>query len=87
MIHAITKWPEAVLEMPAENVTKFNESLRTLSDEMFETMYVAQGVGLAAPQIGISRRVAVIDVTTGKNPEARIIIINPEVTHSEGEQR
>lgn len=87
MIHAITKWPEAVLETPAENVTKFDESLRTLSDEMFETMYVAQGVGLAAPQIGISRRVAVIDVTTGKNPEARIIIINPEVTHSEGEQR
>ncbi|MGH9860945.1 MAG: peptide deformylase, partial [Candidatus Acidiferrales bacterium] len=87
MIHAIVKWPEAVLETPAENVTRFDEGLRALSDDMFETMYVAQGVGLAAPQIGISRRVAVIDVTTGKNPEARIIIINPEVTHSEGEQR
>lgn len=87
MIHPIVKWPEAVLETPAKTVTKFDDDLRKLADDMFESMYAAQGVGLAAPQIGISLRMAVIDVTLGKNPEAKIVIVNPEVIHSEGEQR
>jgi len=50
-------------------------------------MYAARGVGLAAPQIGISLRLAVIDVTDGKNPEAKIVCANPEIIHAEGEQR
>jgi peptide deformylase len=54
---------------------------------MFESMYAANGVGLAAPQIGIGKRLAVIDVTVGKNPEAKIVLANPELTHAEGEQR
>jgi peptide deformylase len=54
---------------------------------MFISMYAAQGVGLAAPQIGIALRLAVIDTTVGKNPEAKIIIANPEIIHAEGEQR
>jgi len=87
MIHPITKWPEAVLETPAKAVTKFDDDLRKLADDMFESMYAAQGVGLAAPQISVSLRMAVIDVTVGKNPEAKIVIANPEVIHSEGEQR
>lgn len=87
MIHPIVKWPEAVLETPAKTVTKFDDDLRKLADDMFESMYAAQGVGLAAPQIGISLRLAVIDVTLGKNPEAKIVIVNPDVIHSEGEQR
>ncbi len=54
---------------------------------MFESMYAANGVGLAAPQIGIGRRLAVIDVTVGKNPEARLVLANPEIIRIEGEQR
>jgi peptide deformylase len=54
---------------------------------MFESMYAAQGVGLAAPQIGKSLRLAVIDVTVGKNPEAKLVLANPEITHTEGEHR
>ena len=87
MIHPITKWPEAVLETPAKPVTKFDDDLRKLADDMFESMYAAQGIGLAAPQISVALRIAVIDVTLGKNPEAKIVIANPEVIHSEGEQR
>ncbi len=87
MIHPITKWPEAVLETPAKPVTKFDDDLKKLSEDMFESMYAAQGVGLAAPQISVSLQIAVIDVTSGKNPEARIVIANPEIIHSEGEQR
>ena len=53
---------------------------------MFESMYAANGVGLAAPQIGISRRIAVIDCSVGKDPKAKIVIINPEIIASEGKQ-
>ena len=54
---------------------------------MFAAMYAAQGVGLAAPQIGKSIRLAVIDVTSGKNPEAKIVLVNPEIIPAEGEVR
>ncbi len=87
MIHAITKYGEPVLERLAEPVTKFNEDLAKLCADMFESMYAAQGVGLAAPQIGVSLRLAVIDVSLGKNPEAKLVLANPEITHTEGEQR
>jgi peptide deformylase len=50
-------------------------------------MYAAVGVGLAAPQIGLSLRLAVVDVTGGKNPEAKIVLANPEIIHAEGEKR
>jgi peptide deformylase len=53
---------------------------------MFESMYQAQGIGLAAPQIGISQRLTVIDVSFKKNPEEKIVLINPEIVHREGEQ-
>jgi peptide deformylase len=68
-------------------VEKFDDELRQLCDDMFESMYAANGVGLAAPQIGIGRRLAVIDVTVGKNPEARLVLANPEIIQMEGEQR
>ena len=54
---------------------------------MFESMYVAQGVGLAAPQVGLSKKLAVIDVSVGKNPEAKLVLANPEIIHVEGDQR
>ena len=87
MIYPIVKYPNAVLEKPTEQVTVFDDDLRKLTDDMFESMYAAQGVGLAAPQIGKSLRVAVIDVSIGKNPEARLVLANPEIVHAEGEQR
>jgi peptide deformylase len=87
MIYPIIKYGNAVLETPAKPVEKFDDELRKLCDDMFESMYAANGVGLAAPQIGISRRLAVIDVTVGKNPEARLVLANPEIIQAEGEQR
>ena len=87
MIHPIVKLGDPVLETPSKPVEKFDEELGTLVADMFESMYAAQGVGLAAPQIGISLRLAVIDVTNGKNPEAKIVCANPEIIHQEGEQR
>jgi peptide deformylase len=87
MIHPIVKYGDPVLERPTQPVEKFDEELQTLVADMFESMYAANGVGLAAPQIGISKRLTVIDVSIGKNPEAKIVCANPEIIHSEGEQR
>jgi peptide deformylase len=87
MIYPIVKYGEAVLEKPAAPVTKFDEELQKLAADMFESMYAAEGVGLAAPQIGLGLRLAVIDVSTGKNPEAKLVLANPEIIHIEGEQR
>jgi peptide deformylase len=87
MIHPIVKYGDPVLETPTKPVENFDEELQALVADMFESMYAANGVGLAAPQIGISRRVAVIDVTVGKNAEAKIVCANPQITHTEGEQR
>ena len=84
MIHPIVKFGDPVLEKPAEKVTVFDEELQQLVDEMFESMYAARGVGLAAPQIGISRRIAVIDVTFKEDPNAKLVLINPEIIHTEG---
>jgi len=87
MVHPIVKFGDPVLDTPTKPVDKFDDELQALITDMFESMYAAQGVGLAAPQIGISRRIAVIDVSNGKNPEAKIVCANPEIVHTEGEQR
>jgi len=87
MIYPIVKYGNEVLDKPAASVTKFDDEFKKLTEDMFESMYAAQGVGLAAPQIGLSMRLAVVDVTSGKNPEARLVLANPEIIHAEGEQR
>ncbi len=84
MIYPIVKFGNPVLEKPAEKVTVFDEDLKKLVEDMFESMYAARGVGLAAPQIGISRRIAVVDVTFKEDPEAQLVLINPEIIHKEG---
>src|SRR5271169_2699959 len=84
MIYPIVKFGNPVLEKPAETVTVFEQDLQKLVEDMFESMYVAHGVGLAAPQIGIARRIAVIDVTFKEDPNARLVLINPEIIHTEG---
>ena len=85
-IHPVVKWPEPVLARRGEPVTEFNEDLRKLIDEMFESMYAAQGIGLAAPQIALGRRIAVIDVSYQKNPDDKLALINPEIVLMEGKQ-
>src|SRR6202521_3081554 len=87
MIYPITKYGAAVLESPTKLVEKFDDDLAKLCEDMFESMYVAQGVGLAATQIGLSMRLAVVDVSVGKNPEAKLVLANPEIIHVEGDQR
>src|SRR5207344_2045661 len=84
MIYTIVKFGDPVLEKRAEPVTVFDSDLKKLVDDMFESMYAAHGVGLAAPQIGISKRLAVIDVTFKEDPDAKLVIANPEIIHTEG---
>jgi peptide deformylase len=86
-IYPIVKYGDPILEKPTAAVKKFDAELEQLAEDMFASMYAAQGVGLAAPQIGLSLRLSVIDVTVGKNPEAKIVIANPEIIHAEGEVR
>ena len=86
-IYPIVKYGDPVLEKPSKTITTFDAELEELSEDMFATMYAAQGIGLAAPQVGKSIRLTVIDVTSGKNPEAKIVLVNPEIIHGEGEKR
>jgi len=86
-IYDVVKYGDPVLEKPGATITEFDAALEELAEDMFATMYAAQGVGLAAPQIGKSIRIAVVDVTGGKNPEAKIVLVNPQIIHAEGEKR
>jgi peptide deformylase len=67
-------------------VTIFDSALETLIAEMFESMYIARGIGLAAPQINISQRITVIDLSFDKNPSDKLVLINPEILETEGKQ-
>ncbi|MDR3745021.1 MAG: peptide deformylase [Acidobacteriaceae bacterium] len=85
-IHEIVKYPDPVLKRICAPITVFDDALRTLVAEMFESMYVAQGIGLAAPQIAIPQRLTVIDVSFKKNPKDKLVLINPEVIERRGSQ-
>ena len=87
MIYPIVKYGSPVLETAAEPVTVFDSELKKLVEDMFESMYAAHGVGLAAPQIGIGKRLAVIDVTFKEDPDAKLVLVNPEILHAEGRNR
>jgi len=82
----IVKYPDPVLERPTEPVTEFNGELRKFVDDMFESMYAAKGIGLAAPQVGVSKRLTVIDLSFKERPEEKIVLINPEIILREGKQ-
>jgi len=87
MVYPIVKFGNPVLEREADAVSDFDSpELIQLVDDMFESMYAAKGVGLAAPQIGIGRKIAVIDVSNGENPADKLILINPKIVHVEGKQ-
>ena len=82
----IVKYPEPVLHEVGKPVMEFNAQLKTLVADMFETMYAAKGVGLAAPQIAESKRLFVMDCSSGEDETQKIAMINPEIVHVEGEQ-
>lgn len=86
MILKIVKYPEPVLQQPGEPVTEFNGELHKFVNDMFETMYASQGIGLAAQQVGVAKRVTVIDLSQGKDPAQKLVLINPEVIEREGRQ-
>jgi len=87
MVYPIVKLGNPVLEQEAADVTEFDTpELRQLIADMFESMYAAKGVGLAATQIGLSKKIAVIDCSNGENPEEKLVIINPKIIKVEGRQ-
>lgn len=86
MIYPIVKYPDPVLARKAQPVTEFNADLQQLVDDMFESMYAAEGIGLAAPQIGISKRIFIVDTSLGKEAKDKLTLINPEIVSREGKQ-
>jgi peptide deformylase len=88
MVYPIVKFGDPVLEHEAENITEFGvPELDKFIEDMFESMYAAKGVGLAAPQIGFARKIAVIDVSNGENPADKLVLINPVIVRVEGKQQ
>ena len=85
-VHPIVKYPDPVLSKRGADVTEFGPELAQFVEEMWASMYAAHGIGLAAPQIGVSKRITVIDVTFKERPDERVVLINPEVIEREGKQ-
>jgi peptide deformylase len=87
MVYPIVKFGNPVLEREAADVAEFDTpELHKFLEDMFESMYAAKGVGLAAPQIGVGKKIAVIDVTNGEKPEEKLVLINPKIVKVEGKQ-
>jgi peptide deformylase len=85
-IYEVVKYPEPVLMQEGAKVTEFDAELEAFVADMFATMYAAQGIGLAAPQIGVSKQITVIDVSFKENPDEKLVLINPEIIEREGKQ-
>ncbi|MGA3042343.1 MAG: peptide deformylase [Bryobacteraceae bacterium] len=87
MVYPIVKYGDPVLEREADEVTDFGTpELDQFLADMFESMYAAKGVGLAAPQIGFPRKIAVIDISNAENPADKLVLINPKILRVEGKQ-
>lgn len=82
---SLVYYPAEVLRQKAKKVTRFDDSIRKLAQDMLETMYASNGVGLAAPQVGISKRLMVIDVAGEDEPRKPIVFINPEIIEAQGD--
>ena len=85
-LHEVIKYPDPILLKKGERVTEFTPELAQLVEEMFDSMYVAEGIGLAAPQISISKQITVIDISFKERPEDKLVLINPEVVDRRGKQ-
>jgi peptide deformylase len=83
-LHDVVKYPDPILAKKGERVTEFDAELAQFVDEMFDSMYAAQGIGLAAPQIAVSKRITVIDTSFNENPADKLVLINPEIIDREG---
>ena len=81
----IHHYPDPILKVRAEPVTRFDDELRRLAGDMLDTMYAAPGIGLAAPQVGVSRRLIVLDCAPKDAPRAPLVAVNPEIVAREGE--
>jgi peptide deformylase len=81
----IVKYGDPVLRNPTKLITEFDEPLQKLIEDMVATMYAAPGIGLAANQVGVSKRLAVIDLSVGKRPGGLHVFVNPEMVETEGE--
>jgi peptide deformylase len=86
MILDVVKYGDPILTKRGEDVIEFDGTLRKLVDDMFETMYGAPGVGLAAPQVGVLKRLFVMDCSSGKDKKQKVALINPVIETEEGEQ-
>jgi len=84
MVRDIVIWPDPVLKLIAKPVERVDDAIRRLLDDMAETMYAADGVGLAAPQVGVSQRVIVIDASPRQEGQKLLHLVNPEIVRSEG---
>jgi peptide deformylase len=85
MVRDIVIWPDPILKKPAAAVARVDEEIRRLLDDMAETMYAADGVGLAAPQIGVSKRLVVIDTSPRQEGQRLLHLVNPRIVRTEGE--
>ena len=86
MLRPILRYGERPLHAPAAPVTRFDDQLQRLVDDMIETMYAAPGIGLAAPQVGVPLRLFVVDLSVGRDPSQLIVLANPEFVECEGAQ-
>jgi peptide deformylase len=87
MVYPIVKFGDPVLEREADTIADFDTpELDKLIADMFESMYAAKGVGLAAPQIGIGKKISVIDCSNGERPEDKLVLVNPKILKIEGKQ-
>jgi peptide deformylase len=87
MVLHIVKYGDSILESECAPITNFGTpELRQLVDDMFETMYAARGVGLAAPQINVGQQLTVIDTSSGEDPSSKLVLINPKIVKREGQQ-
>lgn len=84
-IRTILHYPDERLRTPGEDVVQFDDELHALIEDMAETMYAAPGVGLAAPQIGVSKRLFIIDIADEDEPSDLQVFINPEFVEKQGE--
>src|SRR5947207_13190937 len=87
MVYPIVKFGDPVLEREADTVAEFDTpDLHKFLADMFDSMYAAKGVGLAAPQIGVPKKIAVIDCSNGENPDEKLVLINPKILDVQGKQ-
>jgi len=84
-VRKIVRFGHPVLHRRADPVLEINEEIITLARDMEETMHLAPGIGLAAPQLGIGQRLITVDLSVGEKPDELIILVNPEILEEEGE--